>query len=361
MSRKPVAALAACVVSLAAAGPAHAFRRPVLAPLVDRAPSSTAFQDRVITGAVSPSARAAAADGTTRTFTTKDGTAIPITIAASFTGDPAVAQTYADFLDGLPHGSELSQLHVTIAPAAEIAVDCGGQESDAILACYNSGQQRMIVPGDLSETASGVTASYVITHEYGHHVAAHRSNAPLDALAFGPKRWASYELVCTNSMNGLLAPGNEGALYRDNPGENWSEAYARLVYPQQAWNFSALLAPDAGALAAARADVVAPWTASTTKVFRGTFAPGRAGTRSFTLPLTLDGALTLSLAGPKRSNYDLRVVSLGKVEHQTRAAGSADSVHYGIACRERRTEVLTLTVQRRSGTGPFSLTARYAG
>lgn len=336
-------------------------QRPVLQPLIDRAPRSTVFQDRVITGASTPKARAAAIDGTTKTYTTKDGTAIPITIASSFTGDPAVAQTYADFLDGLPHGSELAALHVTIAPASEIPGDCGGKEGDAILACYNASQQRMIVPGDLSETSYGVTASYVITHEYGHHVAAHRSNAPLDALAFGPKRWASYELVCKNTLNGFLAPGNEGALYRANPGENWAETYARLVYPQQPWTFSGLLTPDAGALAAARADVARPWTASTTRVFRGSFAAGGARSRSFTLPLTLDGAVTFALSGPRRTNYDLRVVSLGKVQKQTSATGSTDRVHYDIACRERPTEVLTLTVQRRSGSGPFSLTARYAG
>ena len=60
-------------------------------------------------------------------YTTKDGTSIPITVAASFAGDPAVAQTYADFLGTLPHGSELADLKVTIVPSAEVNADCGGQ------------------------------------------------------------------------------------------------------------------------------------------------------------------------------------------------------------------------------------------
>ena len=186
-------------------------------------------------------------------------------------------------------------------------------------------------------------------------------NAPLSAPDYGPKRWSSYELVCLKTGQRQLFPGNEADFYHQNPGENWAETYARLVYPQQPWTFSGLLTPDAGALAAARADVLQPWTGPVTKRFRGTFTAGGPTTQSFKLPLTLDGALKLSLAGPRGTNLDLRVASLGKVQAQTRAAGSADHLSYGIACRERRTEVLTLTVQRRSGVGAYTLTARYAG
>ena len=362
MSRTPLVALTALLaLGLGSAGPAQAQRKPVLQPLVSVAPASTAFQDRVIRASSSATAHASAIDGSTRVYTTKDGTAIPITIGSSFTGDPAVAQTYADFLDTLPHGSELAQLNVTIVPSAEVNADCGGQENDVILACYSDSQQRMIVPGDLQAAAAGVTASYVIAHEYGHHVAAHRSNAPLNAGDYGPKRWSSYELVCLKTDQHQLFPGNETVFYHQNPGENWAETYARLVYPQQPWTFSNLLTPDAGALAAARADVVQPWTTGVTRKFTGTFTAGGPATRSFKLPLSLDGALKFTLSGPKGANDDLRDVSLGKVQAQTRAAGSSDHLTYGIACRQRRTEMLTLTVQRRSGSGPFTLTARYAG
>ena len=362
MSRSPLVALTALLaLGLAAAGPAQAQNRPRLLPLVSAAPASTSFHDRVLRSAAPATARASAIEGATRVYTTKEGTAIPITIAASFAGDPAVAQTYADFLGTLPHGSELADLNVTIVPSAEVNADCGGQESDSILACYSDAQKRMIVPGDLQATAAGVTASYVIAHEYGHHVAAHRSNAPLNAGDYGPKRWSSYELVCLKTDQRQLFPGNETVFYRQNPGENWAETYARLVYPQQPWTFSSLLTADAGALAAARADVQQPWTASVTRRFRGTFTADGAATRSFTLPLTLDGALTFTLSGPKGANNDLRIVSLGKVQAQTRTAGSSDRLSYRIACRQRPTEKLTLTVQRRAGAGPFTLTARYAG
>ena len=62
------------------------------------------FKDRVITGTT---ARAAQVEGTTQNYPTADGTQIPVTLAASFTGDPAIAQTYATFLGTLPHGPEL--------------------------------------------------------------------------------------------------------------------------------------------------------------------------------------------------------------------------------------------------------------
>ena len=117
----------------------------------------------------------------------------------------------------------------------------------------------MIVP-DAQAAGSDVSVDYVIAHEYGHHIAAHRSNAPLDALDFGPKRWSSYELVCSNTLDGKLAPGDEGVNYLSNPGEAWAEAYARLIYPTEAWRFTSLLKPTAGSLLAAQADVAQPWT-----------------------------------------------------------------------------------------------------
>ena len=316
--------------------------------------SAAPFRDRVITG---ETARAAQVEGTTQAYPAADGTLIPVTLADSFTGDPAIAQTYASYLGSLPHGSELASLRVTVVPSAEMAVSCGSEEgSDAdapILACYFAGSRTMVLPGD---QASDLSVEYVIAHEYGHHIAAHRSNAPLPALDFGPKRWSSYELVCQNAMDGRLAPGDQGDDYLLNPGEAWAEAYARLVFPREAWRFTPLLRPSRGSTLAAMADVAQPWTKRVTQTFTG------RGTRSFKLPLTLDGAFTLRLDGPSRTQYDLVVKSGGKVVERTTKRGSSDRIHYRIACRDRRTERLTITVVRRSGApGRYTLTAKYAG
>src|SRR4051794_26490297 len=311
------------------------------------------FKDRVIRGTL---AHASQIQGTTQRYPTGDGSiSIPVTLASSYTGDPAVAQSYATFLGTLPHGSELASLKVTVVPSSEVANACGGDPSDGILACYGADDQTMIVPGDQA-TGSDVSVDYVIAHEYGHHIAAHRSNAPLAALDFGPKKWSSYELVCTNTLDGKLAPGDQGANYLSNPGEAWAESYARLVYPAEAWRFTPILAPSKGSALAAMADVAQPWTKRVTTTFNGT------STKSFKLPITLDGRFTLTLDGPAEANYDLIVRSGGKVVDRTTRKDSEDSINYRIACRDRRTETLNITAIKRSGPGgPYTLTAKYAG
>jgi hypothetical protein len=79
------------------------------------------------------------------------------------------------------------------------------------------------------------------------------------------------------------------------------------------------------------------------------------------MPITLDGAFTLQLDGPGKANYDLVVRSGGKTVDKTSRSGSRDRVNHRIACRDRPTETLRITVLKRSGAGPYTLTAKYAG
>src|SRR4051795_2295194 len=320
---------------------------PLAALALPSTASASVFKDRVVTDRVV--AHAAQSAGKTGRYPTGDGGAIPVTA-----DDPAIAQQYATFVGTLPHGSELAYLHIVVVPAAKVDRECGGSPGDGILACYGDRDQTMIVP-DSQATDSDVSVEYVIAHEYGHHIADHRSNAPLPAIDFGPKRWSSYQLVCARTLSGKLAPGDEGDYYRANPGEAWAESYARLVFPTEAWRFTSLLKPTSGSLLAAMADVSQPWTSRVSRTFTG------HGTKTFRLPLTLDGAFTLQLRGPKSANYDIVVKSRGKVVDRTKKAGSSDRIHYRIACRDRRTENLSITVVRRSGSGAYSLKASYAG
>ncbi len=302
--------------------------------------SAAPFKDRVIERA---SARASQAPVR---YPTADGLTIPITAA-----DPAVAQQYATLVGTLPHGPELGELRMVVVPASRIADECGAAEDEGVVACYGAFDKTMIVP-DAAPPESEYSVEYVIAHEYGHHIAAHRSNAPLPAIDWGPKRWASYELVCVNTIRGRLAPGDEGKFYLANPGEAWAEAYARLVFPNEAWRFTSLLRPTQGSLVAAMADVTQPWTKRSVATFDG------ADTKSFRLPLTLDGAFTVSLDARRRTNYDLVLKSAGRVL----ARRSNGRIHFRIACRDQRTEKLTIKVQRRSGPAtPYTLQARYAG
>jgi hypothetical protein len=296
-------------------------------------------------------ARAAAAE---RQFTTPSGVSLGIAVSPLLVEGAFISQSYADFLDSLEHGPELAQLKVYIAPADEIGELCGAEA----MACYSPDGFRMFVPSEELEVSTGITTSYVIAHEYGHHVAAFRSHAPFDALAYGPKHWASYQRVCAGARNGYFAPGDQAERYQENPGEAWAETYAQLRYPGVRWFFADALAPNRGALAAARRDVLSPWTEGRSQTFSGRFR--RAKTRRYTLPVTLDGALAIELDGPARAQLDLRLDAAGKTLARSRTRGSDDTLALPAVCRDAG-ERLQVTVVRRSGRGAFGLTVRYPG
>ena len=63
------------------------------------------------------------------------------------------------------------------------------------------------------------------------------------------------------------------------------------------------------------ADVAQPWTKRSVTTFSG------SGTKSFRLPLTLDGAFTLKLDAPRGTKYDLVLRADGEVvERSTKGA-----------------------------------------
>ena len=356
----PLGKAATLSLALLVIAPMGADAKPEAQPLRDVAPLGTRFKDRVTTS--SPRVARAALSGLWNSYPTADGMTVSAAISDQYANQlsTSVPQSYVNFLGSLVHGPELATLKIYIAPPAEVTNECGGQ--DGTLACYDSRTKIMVVPGEEGSTgASGVTTSYVIAHEYGHHIAAARTNDPFSSFDFGPKFWSSYELVCSRTLQGLLAPGNEDQYYLSNPGEGWAETYARLKYPEVEWRFDPIMKPDAGAFAAAQKDVLNPWQANVTKVFTGRFGKSGSRTKRFSFDLTLDGRLTVRLKGPGKADYNLFVRSDRRDEGRTSKAGSRDKLSYEGACRQRQVEHVTVGVERVKGTGPFTVRVSYAG
>jgi hypothetical protein len=277
--------------------------------LASNALAAPTFTDTVLSGA--PRSLQSTAEWGGPTVAT-NGETVTIYFSDSYPVDAARAQQWADYMTSLIHGPELSAVSLHLMPLTEVQRVCGG----AALACYSPRRATIYAPGD--DLPEGVTAKGVVTHEYGHHVAASRSNPPFASGDYGTKRWASYENVCQKAFTGDLYPGAEDAQhYMLNPGEAFAETYRvlneqRLALPQEVWNVvTPSLYPDATALALLEEDVVAPWTANTThRVVEKLTAKVR--TRTFTLSTPYDGTLTISPRQTRKEKVGVSLLSKGK-------------------------------------------------
>ena len=243
-----------------------------------------------------------------------------IYVSDSYAPDDALTRRWARFLGGLVHGPELSGLTLYLAPPSEVARDCPGEA----FGCYAPGSGQIEAIGDPS---AGIPPEAVVAHEYGHYIASYRENTPWDAVAWGTKRWGSYEDVCARAAHGLAFPGDEGAHYALNPGEAFAETY-RMLNVASAVVRWALVAPsfypDAGALRSVREDVLQPWTGP--KIRR------LEGQRDYRLATPLDGPIELT--APAGLDLQARPLS-GAPLHLTRAG----RVLRGTICGARSLDV----------------------
>ena len=235
------------------------------------------------------------------------GESVTIYASNSYPVDAALGQRWADFLATLVHGAELSTVTVLLATPEQISRTCGPEA----VACYSSRGAQLYAPGE--DPGSDLSAEAVITHEYGHHIAANRSNAPWLALDWGPKRWASAMQVCAKTRRGVLVPGAEDPVqYTENPGEGWAETYRVLNEqkagrPETPWQIvDQALYPTAAALTAAEQDVIAPWVTATSTTQTAVLTR-RKKTRTFTVATQLDGTLRMNLraSGGMRVSLDV--------------------------------------------------------
>ena len=256
-----------------------------------------------------------------RTYTASTGEAVDVSVSPSYPADEAIGQRWAEFFASLLHGPELRLLKAYVASLAEVRAICGG----GAVGCY--GDDRLILT---DESAFGFSPQEVARHEYGHHIALHRSNAPWPASDWGPKHWATAARVCSRVRWHSAYPGDESLLYKLNPGEAFAEAYrvlvdTRLGETHPAWPLvDPSFYPDQAALDAVERDVVSPWSGSTAHVLH---VRGRVWARRVTTPL--DGTLTVRLTRPEA------VVLTGADGHPMRATGRRGLTSTYQVCGER--------------------------
>ncbi len=335
------AVAAAAVIGSAAAGAQPASTR-LDAPRLSEIARGTAFRDATLP-AFSRKVAASIPETWSYLDTVAGGQTVSIHLSKVIfpTSDPATAQEWADFFGSLVHGSELSHLSAYFLTSTEVGRVCGAQA----LACY--GQDQLFAPAE--DPSFELSSEAVVTHEYGHHVAAHRRNNPWVAIDTGPKRWASYEQVCAKAEAGQFYPGAEDEEhYQLNPGEGWAETY-RVLNERRAglveapWQIvTTSLYPDWRALTLAEQDVRSPWAKATTKLQKGSVKKAR----TFIVSTPRDGRINLTLRASASLRLDLFAPSSRRLGH---SAGKATSLSAEV-CGERALRV------RVSGSGSFRLT-----
>jgi len=247
-------------------------------------------------------------------FETPDGYMITVRWGDTSPYGPADAQAMVDFLATLLHGTEMRSLSVFLATSSELDVVCGPEA----ISCYSPLEEEIIIAGDPG-SSDGLTREFVIAHEYGHHVANNRNNAPFPALWFGPKYWATQQHVCEGVAAGRYQP--LGSYYR-RPGEAFAESFAFYHYPDDTpWEWLLFPHPNAASLGALRRDTLSPWHKRITgRVIRG--IGGRDVADAFLVHTPLDGRLTLKLRAHNGSDLDMYVLARKKLVLFARATGS---------------------------------------
>ena len=238
-------------------------------------------------------------------ITTSTGETVDVRVSDTLPLETSTPEGWAEFLAKLTHGPELAQLTTFIVAPDEVQEICGSRAAG----CY--GGNRMVAPGELLDD---ISPEEVVRHEYGHHIALHRLNAPWAAIDWGPKRWASAANVCAKVLRREAFPGDEGSNYARNPGEAWAEAYRLMderkvgvttaTWPIVAPSFY----PNEAMLQAAEQDVVSPWTAPRTQTSLRAF--GKRTPKVWWIPLAaqLDGQLKLSATLPSAGTHEVALV-----------------------------------------------------
>jgi hypothetical protein len=272
-------------------------------------------------------------------YGTATGESVRVLTSPLYPQADAVNQKWADFLATLVHGPELAELTLVLAPTGQVQQTCGL----GAYACYNFETSTIVASND--RIGDGPTPEAVIAHEYGHHIASRRENAPWNAESWGTKRWATAMGICPKVRAGKLHPGDERVNYLLNPGEAFAESYrilneTALHLPPTPWTIlDPSLQPTQAALDALRLDVTTPWVAPADRVFTGRFTrSGPRADRSYIVRTPLDGKVTVALSAPAGTSF--RVLIGGRPARSQIVCGSRS---------------LRVSVERVRGYGAYQL------
>jgi hypothetical protein len=306
-------------------------------------PAVRGAESRFVVGTLGPAERrrVAASDWQGGVFTASTGEQVRVLVDDSYPDPRSEGQKWANFFASLVHGSELGLLTAYVVTPDDMS----------------DGSNQLAF---MDETVAGVTPEEVAPHEYGHHVAANRSNAPWTAIDTGPKRWASVVNVCQRTQAGTAFPGDEDVHYRQNPGEAWAETYRVLnELTAGATSFTWSLVdgsfyPTSAALQAAAEDVASGWSAPVTGSFKGQFVRNGKKVWRVTVSTPFDGDLAVTLSMPRGALDDLTVFAPDG--HTVLAKGlwfsSTAKRLTSTVCGERS---LVVQVRQRGTLGRFAL------
>ncbi|HLE99922.1 MAG TPA: hypothetical protein VI540_08495 [Gaiellaceae bacterium] len=287
--------------------------------------------------------------------TASTGDVLQVFVSESLPVETATTpEQWAEFLVGLTHGSELSQLTSYFAPLVEVQEICG----ERTLGCY---QRNELV--SLAEPAGeGAIPEEVARHEYGHHVASHRSNQPWTAIDWGPKRWASTVNVCARVSRSEAFPGDQRGNYSRNPGEAWAEVY-RLMDERRAGittaNWQIIdpgFYPGEAALQAAEQDVLQPWAHGRPAAYRKVFGKKTKKVWSIPLRTPLDGDVRVTVTFPRNGKHEIALLAPNRrtVIARGQSVGPRSKTLVATACGQR---TLHLRVAQRGVLGLVRVTA----
>src|SRR5437763_4870418 len=125
---------------------------------------------------------------------------VQIQVSDVYPVDQALPQDWATYLGTLVHGAEISKLTLDLVPQSSVTGICGSQA----LACYDPDREVIYVSPE--DQLDAPPAKEIAAHEYGHHVANNRNDAPWSAVDYGAKRWSSYENICAKAAAGSASP-----------------------------------------------------------------------------------------------------------------------------------------------------------